>query len=85
MVESTKPMLGTKKRVFRLRDKPSQILRVARDDTDNDHNVFKSFFQTVKREHILIEYNTPYLKILESDPLGPPGQPVKSVMVYPSI
>jgi len=53
MVESTKPMLGTKKRVFRLRDKPSQILRVAREDPEDHSREFLNKEYYIQLKYVL--------------------------------
>lgn len=71
-VESTEPLVGTKKFVFRLHGGRPCVLKVVRPDTYNDHNVFKSMYQVIERQKILRHYKTPHLKIIEHDPEGPP-------------
>lgn len=66
------PIIGTKKLIFRLKDRPKEILKVVRGDTRNDHNVFKSMFQTIERQRVLREMGTPHLPILDYDQKGPP-------------
>lgn len=71
-VKGEDPLVGTKKLIFRLKENPDRILKVIRSDTRNDHNVFKSMYQTIERQRILREMKTPHLAILDYDQKGPP-------------
>jgi len=65
------PIIGSKKRIFQLADKP-QVLKVPREDARNLHEVFKSLFQIIDRQEVLEQFSTPHLEIVDSDPEGPP-------------
>lgn len=71
-IADEEPLIGTKKSIFRLKNKPGQLLKVVRADTHNDHNVFKSMYQTIERQRVLREMSTPHLKVFDFDPNGPP-------------
>lgn len=71
-VDRAKPIVGTKKIIFGLQGEPLRVLKIARADTRNDHNVFTSMFQIVERQDVLRRYKTPHLKIVEHDSGGPP-------------
>jgi ubiquinone/menaquinone biosynthesis C-methylase UbiE len=64
--------IGTKKIILRLKEHPDLVLKFVRNDTHNDHNVFKSMYQTIERQKILDELNVPHLDIVDSDHDGPP-------------
>jgi hydroxymethylpyrimidine pyrophosphatase-like HAD family hydrolase len=70
-VESIRPSVGSKKWAFKLKGRP-EVLKVVRPDTNNHHNIFKSFSQTIDREKILDEFQVPHTKITGRDPHGPP-------------
>jgi len=65
-------IVGTKKNIFRLLGKPSRVIKIARNDTNNGQNVFTSMLQVIERQNILIETATPHLSVLEFDLSGPP-------------
>jgi ubiquinone/menaquinone biosynthesis C-methylase UbiE len=69
---SGKPIIGTKKMVFQLEGSPKRVLKIVRSDTHNDHNAFKTMYQTIERQSVLQGMNTPHLKIIERDPGNPP-------------
>ncbi|HBR80237.1 MAG: hypothetical protein UX09_C0027G0006 [Candidatus Uhrbacteria bacterium GW2011_GWE2_45_35] len=66
------PIVGGKKICFWLKDQPGQVLKIVRPDARNVHNAFKSVFQTVERQQFLEENEIPRLRILKTDPEGPP-------------
>lgn len=66
------PVLGAKKIVFRLEGEPPRVLKAVSPDAYNLHSAFKSLYQTVARQGILEQMDTPHLKILQHDPAGPP-------------
>jgi len=66
------PLIGSKKLIFRLANSPGQVLKVVRGDTFNDHNAFKSLFQSVARQKVLDELGVQHLRVVESDSAGPP-------------
>lgn len=68
------PLVGSKKKIFRLAGEPPRVLKIVRDDTRNDHNVFKSMYQVMARQEILRSMDVPHLAILESDPAAPPSR-----------
>jgi len=74
-VQSTEPMVGTKKRVFHLKVKPGEpqlVLKVVLEDKKNQHGMFKAIYQSIKRIHILEKNKIPSLPIVEYDQDGPP-------------
>jgi SAM-dependent methyltransferase len=69
---SGSPIIGTKKIIFHLEGIPERVLKIVRSDTHNDHNAFKTVYQTIERQSVLEEMSTPHLKIIEHDPGDPP-------------
>lgn len=65
-------IVGSKKMVFRLKENPNLLLKVVRGDTNNNHNVFKSMHQIVRRQHILKQMDTPHFRVIDFDREGPP-------------
>ncbi len=65
-------ILGTKKHIFRLKNKPGHVLKVVRQDTLNTHNVFKSMYQIIERQAVLDEYKTPHVRVISHDSQKPP-------------
>jgi ubiquinone/menaquinone biosynthesis C-methylase UbiE len=62
-----RPMVGSKKTIYRLKDQPGKLLKVVRPDTLNNHNAFKSMYQIVERQEVLEEHHVPHTKITEVD------------------
>ncbi len=68
----TPPLIGTKTKIYHLKDQPNRVLKIVRSDTHNNDNVFKSLYQTINRQNILEATGTPHLKIIDHDQSGPP-------------
>jgi len=64
--------IGTKKIILRLKEHPDLILKFVRNDTRNNHNVFKSMYQIIERQKILDEFGVQHFKIVDSDKQDPP-------------
>jgi ubiquinone/menaquinone biosynthesis C-methylase UbiE len=63
---------GSKKVIYWLEGQPPRVLKVVRQDGLNDHAIFKAMYQSIVREDILDEFKIPHVRVLETDPQGPP-------------
>lgn len=64
--------IGSKKVIYFLDGQPPGVLKVIRQDGLNDHAVFKDMYQSITRENVLNEFQIPHMRVLETDPQGPP-------------
>ncbi len=72
--DGSPPLIGDKKFVYRLAGNRTRrrVLKVARRDAYNLHNVFKSMYQVIERQWVLKEYRVPHMSVLDFDREGPP-------------
>jgi len=63
---------GSKKIIYHIKENNIRILKTVRSDGLNDHAIFSAMYQSVAREKILDEFNIPHMRVLETDPQGPP-------------
>jgi hypothetical protein len=63
---------GTKRSVFYRNDPAGTVIKIPRVDSTNPHNAFKAMFQSIERQHVLIQYDVPHLEIVDFDRNGPP-------------